>query len=236
MSEKRLEGRIALVTGASRGIGFAVARRMAEEGAHVVALARTQGGLEELDDIITEKGGKCTLVPMDLRVSDKIDALGASLYERFGRLDILVGNAGMLGELSPVGHISPKLWEETFSVNTHANFRLIRSLDPLLRQSEAGRAIFVSSEIASEHRAFWSLFSASKVALEALVMGYAAEIGNITNVRANIIHPGPVATAMRAKAYPGEDQEKLNKPWDVTGKFVEMATAEFTDNGRIITV
>ncbi|RED53571.1 SDR family NAD(P)-dependent oxidoreductase [Aestuariispira insulae] len=234
MAEKKLEGRIALVTGASRGIGFAVARRMAEEGAHVVALARTVGGLEELDDIITEKGGKCTLVPLDLRDGDKIDALGASLYERFGRLDILVGNAGILGELSPVGHLPPKLWEETFSVNTHANFRLIRSLDPLLRQSDAGRAIFVSSEIAQEQRPFWSLYAASKAALEALVQGYAAEIGNITNIRANIIHPGPVATAMRAKAYPGEDQKKLNRPWDITDRFIEMASSNFNENGTIV--
>ena len=233
MSEKALEGRLALVTGASRGIGFAVAKRLADEGAHVIATARTVGGLEELDDMITANGGSCTLAPLNLKDGDKIDAMGASIHERFGKLDILVGNAGILGELSPVSHLSPKLWEETFQINTHANFRLIRSLDPLLRQSDAGRALFVSNSLIHENRAFWALYSASKAALEALVMSYAAEIGNVSQVKANIIEPGVVATAMRAKAYPGEDHEKLAKPSDVTDLFVEMVCADFEANGTV---
>ena len=233
MSEKTLEGRLALVTGASRGIGFAVAKRLAEEGAHVIATARTVGGLEELDDVITSKGGTCTLAPLDLKDGDKIDAMGASIYERFGKLDILVGNAGILGELSPVGHLSPKLWEETFQINTHANFRLIRALDPLLRQSDAGRALFVSNSVIHENKAYWALYSASKAALEALVKSYAAEIGNISKIRANIIEPGVVATAMRAKAFPGEDHATLAKPSDVTDLFVQMLQPSFEDNGTI---
>lgn len=233
MSDKKLEGRVALVTGASRGIGFAVAKRFAREGAHVVATARTVGGLEELDDAIKAEGGICTLAPIDLRKGDQIDAMGHSLYERFGKLDILVGNAGLLGELSPVNHMDPKVWEQTFNINVTANFRLLRSLDPLLRQSDAGRAIFVTSGAAESNKAYWSVYAATKAALNSLVKVYAAEVQNITPIRANLISPGPVATAMRAKAYPGEDAETLKKPDEVTDRFVELAQASFDKTGEI---
>ena len=225
MSDGRLDGRLALVTGASRGIGFAIARRFAAEGAHVIAVARTVGGLEELDDAVKEDGGSITLAKLDLRKGEEIDALGASVFQRFGKLDILVGNAGVLGELSPVSHISPKVWEETLAVNTTANYRLLRSFDAMLRQSDAGRAIFVSSGAVDKNLPYWSAYTASKAALEALVGAYAREVSDISNVRANIVQPGVVATAMRARAFPGEDQSTLTKPNEITDVFVDLASA-----------
>jgi NAD(P)-dependent dehydrogenase (short-subunit alcohol dehydrogenase family) len=230
----RLAGRIALVTGASRGIGAAVARRFAAEGAQLVLAARTVGGLEELDDRIRQDGSQsATLVPLDLREFDAIDRLGASLYERFGRLDVLVGNAGVLGTLSPVGHIEPPDWAEVLDVNLTANWRLIRSLDPLLRRSEAGRAIFVSSGAAVAPHAYWGAYAVSKAALEMLVKTYAAELAK-TNVRANLIDPGAVRTAMRAKAFPGEDPETLRTPEAIAETFVELAQAACTKNGEVV--
>ena len=230
----RLAGRIALVTGASRGIGAAVARRFAAEGAQLVLVARTVGGLEELDDRIREDGGQgATLVPLDLREFDAIDRLGASLYERFGHLDVLVGNAGVLGTLSPVGHIEPPDWAEVLDVNLTANWRLIRSLDPLLRRSEAGRAIFVSSGAAAAAHAYWGAYAVSKAALEMLVKTYAAELAK-TNVRANLIDPGALRTAMRAKAFPGEDPETLRTPEAIAETFVELAEAACTKNGEVV--
>ncbi len=230
----RLQGRIALVTGASRGIGAAVARRFAAEGAELVLVARTVGGLEDLDDDIRKIGGKGSLlVPLDLRDFDAIDRLGQALYERFGRLDILVGNAGQLGTLSPIGHIAPKEFEEVLDLNLTANWRLIRSLDPLLRQSEAGRAIFVTSGAARNPRAYWGTYAVSKAALEMLVGVYAQEIQQ-TRVRANLIDPGRTRTGMRAKAYPGEDPKSVPAPDDVTDAFVELASAAFTGNGEIV--
>ncbi len=230
----RLAGRIALVTGASRGIGAAVARRFAAEGAQLVLVARTVGGLEELDDRIREDGGQgATLVPLDLREFDAIDRLGASLYERFGHLDVLVGNAGVLGTLSPVGHIEPPGWAEVMDINLTANWRLIRSLDPLLRRAEAGRAIFVSSGAAATAHAYWGAYAVSKAALEMLVKTYAAELAK-TNVRANLIDPGAVRTAMRAKAFPGEDPETLRTPEAVAETFVELAEAACTKNGKVV--
>ena len=232
-STKRLEGRLALVTGASRGIGFAVARRFAKEGAHVIACARTIGGLEELDDAIKQDGiGQCTIAKMDLTKFDEIDAMGASIYQRFGKLDILVGNAGTLGELTPVSHISPKLWDATFAINVTANYRLIRSLDALLRLSDNGRAIFTSSGAVQNNRPYWALYTSTKAALEGLVKGYAGELAQ-TNVKANIIDPGRVATAMRAKAYPGEDPKTLRNPEDITDIFVELADQSCTKNGEV---
>lgn len=231
MSAGRLEGRLALVTGASRGIGFAIARRFAAEGAHVIAVARTVGGLEELDDAVKEDGGSVTLAKLDLRKGDEIDALGASVFQRFGKLDILVGNAGVLGELSPVSHISPKVWEETLNVNTTANYRLLRNFDAMLRQSDAGRAIFVSSGAVDKNLPYWSAYTASKAALEALVGAYAREVADISNVRANIVQPGVVATAMRARAFPGEDQSKLTKPNEITDVFVDLASDAPRDSG-----
>ncbi len=230
----RLAGRIALITGASRGIGAAVARRFAAEGAQLVLVARTVGGLEELDDQVREAGGPgATLVPLDLREFDAIDRLGASLYERFGRLDVLVGNAAVLGTLSPVGHIEPAAWAEVMDINLTANWRLIRSLDPLLRRSQAGRAIFVSSGAAVKAHAYWGAYAVSKAGLEMLVKTYAAELSK-TKVRANLIDPGAIRTALRAKAFPGEDPDSLRAPEAATETFVELAEAACTKNGEVM--
>lgn len=230
----RLAGRIAVITGASRGIGAAVARRFAAEGAHVVLLARTVGGLEEVDDAIRQAGGiPATLVPQDLREFDALDRLGASLYERFGRVDVLVGNAGVLGTLGPIGHIRPDDWAEVMDVNLTANWRLIRSLDPLLRQSDAGRAIFVSSGAAAQSTAYWGAYAVSKAALEMLVRTYAAELGK-TQVRANLIDPGAIRTVMRAKAFPGENPDSLEPPDSVTELFVTLALPTCNRNGEVV--
>ena len=232
----RLAGRIALVTGASRGIGAAVARRFAAEGAKLILTARTVGGLEETDDAIRSGGGEAaTLVPLDLREFDKIDQLGASLYERFGHLDVLVGNAGVLGILSPLGHVDPGLWQQTLDVNLTANWRLIRSLDPLLRRSAAGRAIFVTSGAAQMSRAYWGPYAVTKAALESLVKTYAAELAK-TEVRANLVSPGAVRTLMRAQAFPGEDPESLPPPEAVTDVFVELAAADCGRNGEVVSL
>ncbi len=230
----RLAGRIAVITGASRGIGAAVARRFAAEGAQLVLVARTVGGLEELDDQIRQAGGPgATLVPLDLREFDAIDRLGASLYERYGHLDVLVGNAAVLGTLSPLGHIEPAGWAEVMDINLTANWRLIRSLDPLLRRSEAGRAIFVSSAAAAAPHAYWGAYAVSKAALEMLVQTYAAELAK-TEVRANLIDPGAIRSALRAKAFPGEDRESLRAPEAITETFVELAEAACTKNGEVV--
>lgn len=230
----KLEGRIAVVTGASRGIGAAVALRFAEEGAQLVLIARTVGALEELDDAIRAAGGKQpVLVPHDLRDFDGLDRLGASLHERYGKLDILVGNAGILGPLTPVGHIPPDIWQEVMDVNVTANYRLIRSLDPLLRRSDAGRAIFVTSGASSGRNAYWGPYAVSKAALEALVLSYAAEITK-TKVRANLLSPGPIRTAMRAAAFPGENPETLRKPEAIVDLFVDLAAPACTKNGEIV--
>jgi NAD(P)-dependent dehydrogenase (short-subunit alcohol dehydrogenase family) len=232
-SSGRLAGRIALVTGASRGIGAAVARRYAQEGAHLVLVARTTGALEELDDEIqTITGEPATLVPMDLTDYDEIDRMGAALFERFGHLDILVGNAGMLGTLSPLGHIDPKVWEQVMAVNVTANWRLIRSLDPLLQRSAAGRAIFVSSTVGAEPRAYWAAYAVSKAALEMVTRIYAAENAK-SNVRVNLINPGGTRTAMRAQAMPGEDPLSVKSPDEVTEVFVQLAEGSFEANGEI---
>lgn len=228
----RLEDRLAVVTGASRGIGRAVALALAREGAHVILLARTEGGLEEVDDEIRAQGGTATLVPVDVTDHDALDRLGASLFERWGKLDILIGNAGLLGQLSPLGHIEPKVWDQVMSVNVTANWRLIRSLDPLLQQSDAGRAIFVTSGAAVNCSAFWGVYSVSKAALDAMVKTYAAEVQN-GSVRANLINPGPVRTAMRAKAVPGEDPSSLPSPDDVAEAFIALAEPSCPENGMV---
>jgi NAD(P)-dependent dehydrogenase (short-subunit alcohol dehydrogenase family) len=233
MSDQRLKNRIALITGASRGIGRAVALAYAREGAHVIAMARSAGALEELDDEINGLGGAVTLLRLNLTNGDKIDALGPTILERFGKLDILVGNAGVLGPLSPLGHVSEKDWNEVLNVNLSANWRLLRTLDPLLRKSDAGRAIFVTSGAARNCRAYWGPYSVSKAALEALVKTYAAEMSD-TNVRANLVNPGVVATAMRAKAMPGEDPAILPKPEDLAETFVRLALSGCTENGALV--
>src|SRR5690606_11591615 len=196
-----LSGRIALVTGASRGIGRASAIALAKAGAHVICVARTVGGLEETDDEIQKAGGTATLVPMNLRDFDAIDRLGASIYERWGKLDALLGNAGVLGTLTPLAQLGPKVFQEVMEVNVTANWRLIRSMDPLLRQSDAARVLFVSSGSARKHTPYWGAYAVSKAALEMLALTYAAECVT-TNIKVNLLNPGPMRTAMRAKAMP----------------------------------
>ena len=230
-----MKNKIALITGASRGIGAAVAKRFASEGAHVILVGRTVSGLEEVDDYVKSIGGEATLVPLDLLQHNKIDELGGVIAKRFGKLDILVGNAGMLGHLSPVGHIEPNVWDKTFSLNVTANYRLIRSFDPLLRQSDAGRAMFVSSGVAKLAMPFWGAYAASKAALEKLIMTYAAELEK-TKVKANLIDPGMVGTKMLAEAMPGRDMEDFPKPEAITNIFVELAKESLQDNGKIFEV
>jgi len=231
---KRLAGRVALVTGASRGIGRAVARAYASAGAHVVALARTQGGLEELDDEIRHLGGEATLVTLDLRKGDDIDQMGYALYQKFGRLDILAGIAGTLGVLSPVSHIPPKEWAEAMEVNLTANYRLMRSFDALLRQSDAGRAIFVTDARAKDATPFWGAYAASKAGLETLARSWAVEVARTTSLKINLVDPGSVRTHLRAQAFPGEDPMKHRAPDEVTGVFVDLAAPDCTITGEII--
>ncbi len=231
-SAQRLAGRLALVTGATRGIGRAVALAYAREGAHVILAGRTVGALEEVDDEIREIGGSATLLTLDLKRNDKIDALGPTIYQRWQKLDILVGNAGILGPLSPLGHVAAETWDEVLQVNLTANWRLIRTLDPLLRASDAGRAIFVSSGAATRPRAYWGPYAVSKAALEALVRTYADEVAN-TPVRVNLVNPGPSRTRMRAQAFPGEDPATLQTPEDIAPAFVRLAEPSCTVNGRL---
>lgn len=230
MSVKRLSGRIALVTGASRGIGRAVAQAYAREGAHLILLARTRGGLEEADDEIRALGASATLVAMDVRDGEKVDALGPTLFERFKRLDILVANAAVLGPLSPLAHIKTDDWLNVVETNLTANFRLIRTLDPLLRLSDAGRAIMVTSGAPKNCRAYWGPYSVSKAALDALARTWAAEVDG-TSLKVNLLNPGPVRTKMRAEAFPGEDPEKLPAPEDLAELFVELASIDLKANG-----
>jgi NAD(P)-dependent dehydrogenase (short-subunit alcohol dehydrogenase family) len=233
--QERLAGKIALITGASRGIGAAVALRFASEGAHVVLAARTVGGLEEVDDAIRAVGGTATLVPLDLREFIKIDELAAALLDRYGRLDILVGNAAEFGIFSPLGHIPPEIWNEVIELNLNANWRLIRAMDPLLRTAPAGRAIFVTSAIGRDSLAYWGPYAVSKIGLEMLVKIYAAEIAK-TRTRANLIDPGTLRTRLRARAFPGEDPNSLPLPESVTDYFVDLAAGDCTRNGDIVAV
>ncbi|MEJ0094795.1 MAG: SDR family NAD(P)-dependent oxidoreductase [Methylocella sp.] len=230
-----LGGRIALVTGASRGIGRAVALELARAGAHIIALARTQGALEELDDAIRALGGEATLTPCDIKDFDALDRLGRAIYERWGKLDILIGNAGVLGPVTPLGHVEPRQWEDTFAVNVTANWRLIRSLDPLLRASEAGRAVFISAGAgyAADFAPYWGPYVASKAALDALVRTYAAETKNITAVRVMAVNPGPLRTRMRASAMPGEDPMSLRTPEDLAPKIVALCGPNWTQTGKL---
>ncbi|HMM15583.1 MAG TPA: SDR family NAD(P)-dependent oxidoreductase [Parvibaculum sp.] len=229
----RLKDRLAVITGASRGIGRAVALGFAAEGAHVILVARTVGGLEEVDDEIRKVGGKATLVPLDLTDFDAIDRLGATIYERWGKLDILVGNAGTLGVLTPVSHLEVKAWDKLVATNITSNWRLMRSFEPLLKRSDAGRAIFVTSGSAHKAKPFWGGYAMSKAALEALAKTWAAECAN-TNLRINLLSPGPVRTAMRKQAMPGEDPSTLTKPADLVPLFIELALPSCTRNGEIV--
>ncbi len=229
---RQLENRVAVVTGASRGLGRAIALKLAAEGAHIVATARTQGGLEELDDEIKDIGGTATLVPADIKDFAAIDRLGAAIFERWKKLDILIGNAGVLGKLTPLGHLDPKVFDDAMAVNITANYRLVRSLDPLLRASDAGRAVFITSGLAHKCFAYWGAYSISKAALEALVRTYAAE-NESTAIRANCFSPGPTRTKMRATAMPGEDPDTLPSAEEVAAQVIPMCLSSFTDNGAV---
>ena len=234
-NERPLAGRITLVTGASRGIGYASAVALAKAGSHIIATARTQGGLEDLDDEIRGFGGECTLVPLDLKQPDGIDQLGAIIHDRWGRLDGLFANAGVLGELAPVPHLSVKSFDETMLINVSANFRLIRSMDPLLQASPAGRALFASSRAAVSRNAFWGLYAASKSALDALVQSYAHE-NEKTNLRVNLLYPGPTRTQMRAKAMPGEDPNVLRRPKELAPLILPYLSPECAAHGEVVDI
>ena len=229
----RLAGKVALITGASRGIGAAVAERFAREGAHVILAARTVGGLEEVDDAVRAAGGSATLVPVDLRDFIKIDELAAALLDRWARLDILIGNAAEFGVFSPLGHIDPATWNEVVDLNLTTNWRLIRAMDPLLRAAPAGRAIFVTSGVARGVFPYWGPYAISKAGLEMLVKIYAGEVAK-TRVRANLIDPGIVRTRLRARTFPGEDPAALPSPESVTDAFLALALPECTRNGEVV--
>jgi NAD(P)-dependent dehydrogenase (short-subunit alcohol dehydrogenase family) len=232
----RLQDRICLITGASRGIGRAVALRFAEEGATVIALAKTQGALEELDDEIKARTGRnAVLIAENLTDYAKIDQVGAALFQRYGRLDVLVGNAGVLGMLAPVGHIGVKEWQSCMDINVTANWRLIRAMDPLLRQSDSGRAIFVTSNVArADGRPYWGAYAASKAALECMVKTYAHEVEKVTAIKANLLEPGRIRTRMRATAYPGERPDTLPPPETITSTFVDLASADWQETAQIV--
>jgi NAD(P)-dependent dehydrogenase (short-subunit alcohol dehydrogenase family) len=232
MTDLSHAGRIALVTGASRGIGRAVALALARAGAHVVLVGRTAGALEDVDDAVRAAGGTATLVRLDIAKADKLDALGPSLYQRFGRLDALVANAGILGPLSPLPHITAQAWAEVLEINLTANWRLIRTLDPLLQASPAGRAVFVSSGAARARNAYWGPYSVSKAGLEALVKTYALETAS-TGVKANLVNPGPIRTGMRAKAFPGEDPLSLKTPEEIAPLFVRLTHPDTLESGKL---
>jgi NAD(P)-dependent dehydrogenase (short-subunit alcohol dehydrogenase family) len=229
---KPLADRIALVTGASRGIGAALALQLAQAGAHIVAVARTVGGLEELDDRIKAAGGTATLVPLDMKDSDGVARLALALNERYGRLDVLIGNAGVLPMPSPLGHIEPKDWDNAFAVNVTANWHLIRCMDPLLQRADAGRAVFLTSGVAHYGRAYWGPYAASKAALEMLVRTYAAE-NETTKVRANLFAPGPTRTRMYLSAFPGIDRSTLPTPEQVAKAIVPLCLPQCTESGKI---
>jgi NAD(P)-dependent dehydrogenase (short-subunit alcohol dehydrogenase family) len=229
---EELSGKVAVVTGASRGLGYETALHLARAGAHVVATARTQGGLEQLDDEIRKLGGAATLVPMDLKDFDAIDRLGAAIFERWKKLDILVGNAGTLGKLTPVPHVDPKVWDDALAINLTSNYRLIRSMDVLLRASENGRAVFVTSGLAQKCFPYWGTYSIGKAALEAMVRTYAGEVAT-TNLRVNCFSPGPTRTKMRATAMPGEDPMTIPTPQTVSAQIVPMCMPSFADNGGV---
>jgi NAD(P)-dependent dehydrogenase (short-subunit alcohol dehydrogenase family) len=233
MSKSRsLEGRIALITGASRGIGAAVSKRYAAEGAHVILTARTTAALEEIYDEILTSGTNtsATILPMDIENKDEVDQLGSAISQRFGRLDIFVANAAQLGELTPVAQVAPEIWDKIIEINLSAQWRMIRSLETLLLTSAAGRAIFLTSGV-SGGRGYWGPYAVSKAALEALARTWAEEVSH-TNFRINLINPGAVRTSMRAEAYPGEDPSTIPDPSRITDIFVKLASSYFEGNGE----
>ena len=229
----RFDGKLALVTGATRGIGWAVAQALAAEGAHVLMLGRTQGALEELYDLIKKSNGEATGVPLDLTDGDALDRLGASIAERWGKLDMMVGNAGVLGPLTPVSHIDPDDLAKVLAINVTANARLIRAMEPLLMQADAPRAVFTTSGAAQKCRPFWGAYASGKAALDALVRSWAHEHENDA-LRVNLVSPGPIRTAMRAQAMPGEDPETLPTPADLAPLFLDLLSPQETRTGEII--
>ena len=229
-----LKNRIALVTGATRGIGRAIALELARRGAHVIAMGRTQGALEELDDEIRKLGGEATLAPCDLKDFAALDRLGLAIHERWKKLDILVANAGILGPVSPLAHVDPPKWEETFAINVTANWRLIRSMDELLRASDAGRAVFVTSGAGSkaEMTPYMGPYATSKAALDALARTYAAETANTSRVRVMVANPGPLRTRMRATLMPGEDPMTLKRPDEFAARVADLCAPEWSQTGK----
>ncbi len=230
-----LKGKIALVTGASRGIGYQLALQLASAGAHVIAVARTQGGLEELDDQIKAAGSTATLVPLNLMDGPGIDRLGGAIYERWGKLDIFCANAAILGVISPIGHIEAKVFDRVMATNVTATWRMIRTLDPLLRMSDAGRAAIISSGSAHSCRAFWSAYAASKAAVEAFARSWAAETNEL-KLRVNVIDPGVARTAMRALAVPGEDPNILPTPAEVARGIMPVFANDLATTGQLWSV
>lgn len=230
-----LTGRLALVTGASRGIGYFLSLELAKRGAHVIAVARTVGGLEELDDEIRKLGSSATLVPLDITDMEALDRLGGTIHERWGKLDILVANAGILGTISPIGHVEAKTFEKVMNINVTSVWRLIRSVDPLLRASDAGRAIMLSSGVAHSCRAFWGPYAASKAAVEVMARSWAEETKKM-KLKINSVNPGATRTAMRAQAMPGEDPETLPTPQSVAEKIVKLADPKLEVTGKLFDV
>lgn len=227
-----LEGKVILVTGTSRGIGYAAAKEAARRGARIISVARTLGGLEELDDEIQSHGCETTIVPLDLTDGEGIDRLGKAIFDRWGKLDGMIVNAGMLGPISPLSHIAPKDFAKVMDINVTAPYRLVRSMDMLLKSSDAGRVVFVSSSSAESAKPYWSLYAASKAALNAMAKSYAGELIQ-TNVKVNVLYPGAVRTAMRASAVPGEDPATLPSPADIAPKLVDLLSPSLSENGQI---
>ena len=229
----RLDGRVVLITGASRGLGAAVAEACAAEGAKLVLVARTRGGLEEVDDAVRRHGSEATLVALDVTQGELVDTLGRALFERFGRLDGLVAAAAELGPITPASHLEAKVLERVMAVNVLANHRLLRSMDPLLRLAPSARAVFVTDGAAGPGRAYWGAYAASKAALEALVLAYAAEL-RLTNVRVNLYDPGPMATKLRLQAYPGERPTTMPPPGVAAPPIVDLLTAGCQLQGQLV--
>lgn len=232
MSDRLLQDKIVLIIGASRGIGAAVAKRFAREGAHILLVARTISKLEEIDDYAKKCGSKATIIPLDITDFVKIDELANIIYNKFGKIDVLIGNAAILGLLTPLQDIKPDVWEKVINTNLTANYRLIRAMHPLLRNSNNGKAIFVTSNLTNDHTAYWSAYIASKAALEAMVKTYASE-ALIYNIRANLIDPGLVATDLLKEAMPGKNLEIITKPDQVTDLFVKLSLDILEETGKI---
>lgn len=232
---KPLSGRVALVTGASRGIGYHIAKALGADGAHVIAVARTTGGLEDLDDEIKAAGGEATLVPLDLSDMSGIDRLGGVIDERWGKLDIMVANAAMLGTISPLGHVEAKVFERLMTLNVTSVWRLIRSLDPLLRRSQDGRALILSSSVAHSARAYWGPYAASKAAVEVLARAWADEMKS-TSLKINSVDPGATRTAMRAQSAPGEDPLSLPHPSEVAKIIMQLFSPSVQETGKLFSV